>query len=123
MFNNTLDGWNTPEGKAKFEKVDKLAELAEKGKHLRIKICEQVYTSLYFSELGCKLSHLALAWIAKKPATSTVILGASKPEQVVDNLKALEVIPKITPEIEAKIEEILGNKPTPEVSDTLGLLL
>lgn len=68
-----------------------------------------------FLELGCKVSHLALAWIAKKPYTSTVILGASKPEQVIDNLKALEVIPKLTPEILAKIEEILGNEPEPEV--------
>lgn len=67
-------------------------------------------------ELGCKVSHLALAWIAKKPYTSTVILGASKPEQVIDNLKALEVIPKLTPEILAKIENILGNEPEPEVS-------
>ena len=62
------------------------------------------------------MHHLALAWVAKKPTTSTVILGASRPEQVVDNLKALQVIPKLTPEIEAKIEEILDNKPAPEVS-------
>ncbi|KAG6332024.1 hypothetical protein ID866_7063 [Astraeus odoratus] len=40
--------------------------------------------------------------------------GASKPEYVVDNLKALEVIPKLTPEILEKIEDILKNKPTPE---------
>ena len=64
--------------------------------------------------MDCKVSHLALAWVAKKPYTSTVILGASKPEQVADNLKALEVIPKLTPEIERRIEEILGNKPEQE---------
>ena len=116
LFKNSLEGWNSEEGKAKFEKIDKLADLAEKGKYSETKTYRHIYTSLYFSELGCKLSHLALAWIAKKPATSTVILGASKPEQVVDNLKALEIIPKITPEIEEKIEKILGNKPTPEVS-------
>ena len=50
------------------------------------------------------------------PSTSTVILGASKPEQVVDNLKALEVLPKLTPEILQKIEDILQNKPKPEVT-------
>lgn len=66
------------------------------------------------------MTHLALAWIAKNPNTSTVILGASKPEQVVDNLKALEVIPKLTPEILDKIEAILNNKPTPTVSLILG---
>ena len=68
-------------------------------------------------ELNCKVAHLALAWVASKPSTSTVILGASKPEQVVDNLKALEVLPKLTPEVLEKIEEILGNKPKSWVSD------
>ena len=61
------------------------------------------------------MSHLALAWIARNPNTSTVILGASKPEQIVDNLKALEVIPKLTPDIVEKVEGILGNKPAPIV--------
>lgn len=52
--------------------------------------------------------------MAKQPNTSTVILGASRPEQVVDNLKALEVIPKLTPEVLEKIEKILENKPEKE---------
>lgn len=69
-------------------------------------------------ELGCSVTHLALAWVAKNPNTSTVILGASKPEQVLDNLKALDVIPKLTPEIVDKIENILDNKPAPLVSST-----
>ena len=69
-------------------------------------------------ELGCKVAHLALAWIAQQPQTSTVILGASRPEQVLDNLKALEVIPKLTPVILEKIEKILGNAPDKLVSLT-----
>ncbi len=68
------------------------------------------------------MQHLALAWLAKNPNTSTVILGASKPEQVVDNLKALDVIPKLTPEIMEKIEKILDNKPSPYVRRLLPLL-
>ena len=67
------------------------------------------------TELNCKVQHLALAWLCAKQSTSTVILGASKPEQVLDNLKALEVLPKLTPEVLEKIEKILGNKPAPEV--------
>ncbi len=66
-------------------------------------------------ELGTKITHLALAWVAKNPNTSTVILGASKPEQVLDNLKALEVLPKLTPEVLEKLDQILGNKPSPVV--------
>ena len=67
------------------------------------------------TELDCSITHLALAWVARNPNTSTVILGASKPEQVLDNLKALEVLPKLTPEVLEKIEKILGNKPAPWV--------
>ena len=67
------------------------------------------------AELGCSVGQLALAWVAANPNTSTVILGATKPEQVIDNLGALKVIPKLTPEVLEKIEKILGNKPAPEV--------
>lgn len=63
------------------------------------------------------MTHLALAWVASKPSTSTVILGATKPEQVIDNLKAIPIIQKLTPEILERIDVILGNKPAPEVSD------
>jgi aryl-alcohol dehydrogenase-like predicted oxidoreductase len=65
------------------------------------------------AELDCKLAHLALAWVARNPNTSSVILGASRPAQVADNLKALDVLPKLTPDVLAKIDDILGNKPAP----------
>lgn len=67
-------------------------------------------------ELNCTVGQLALAWVAKNPNTSTVILGASKPEQVLDNLRALEVIAKLTPDIMEKVELILSNRPKPVVS-------
>lgn len=65
-------------------------------------------------ELGCTLAQLALAWCLKNPNVSTVITGASKPEQVRENMQALDVVPKLTDEVMAKIEEILDNKPRPE---------
>ena len=68
-----------------------------------------------FPELQTTVSVLALAWVAKNPNTSTVILGASKPEQITENLKAIEVIPKLTPEVLQKIEKILDNEPEPHV--------
>lgn len=61
------------------------------------------------AEMGTTTTALALAWAMKNPAVSSVITGASKPEQVHENLKALDVT--ITPEIDAKIETILDNKP------------
>ena len=54
--------------------------------------------------------------MAKQPSTGTVILGASRPEQVLDNLRVLEVIPKLTPEVMYNIEKILENKPAPELT-------
>lgn len=70
-----------------------------------------------FADLQCSMAQLALAWVVKvNPYTSTVILGATKPEQVDQNLGALNVLPKLTPEIMEKIEKVLDNKPAPIVS-------
>lgn len=69
----------------------------------------------YCSELQTTPAALALAWVAKNPNTSTVILGASRPEQITENLKALDVLPRLTDEIMEKIEKILNNKPSPTV--------
>ncbi|RCK75511.1 MAG: Voltage-gated potassium channel subunit beta-1 (K(+) channel subunit beta-1) (Kv-beta-1) [Anaerolineae bacterium] len=66
------------------------------------------------NELGCTLAQLAIAWCLKNPNVSTVITGASKPEQVRENMQALEVVPKLTDDVMEKIEEILDNKPRPE---------
>ena len=54
--------------------------------------------------LDCTMAQLALAWCTLSPNVSTVITGASKVDQVVANFGALDVIPKITPEIKAEIE-------------------
>ncbi len=64
-------------------------------------------------ELGCSLAQLALAWCLKNEDVSTVITGASKPEQVVENMKALDVAAKIGPEIMERIETVLDNRPEP----------
>ncbi len=60
-------------------------------------------------EMGTTPAALALAWALKHPNVSSVITGASKPEQVIQNIKALDV--EITDEITEKIEAILKNKP------------
>jgi voltage-dependent potassium channel beta subunit len=56
-------------------------------------------------ELDCSLAQLAIAWCAKNPHVSTVITGASRVEQVHENLAALEVIPKLTDEVLGRINE------------------
>ena len=65
------------------------------------------------TDLGCTMPQLALAWCLKNPHVSTVITGASKPEQVVENMKALDVVAKLTPAVVERIEGVLQNKPTP----------
>ena len=77
---------------ARLEKVRKLNELAE--------------------NLNTSLPKLAIAWCAKNPNVSTVILGASQIKHLEETLTSLEVVPKITSEITAYIEDILKNKPS-----------
>jgi voltage-dependent potassium channel beta subunit len=55
-------------------------------------------------DLGCTPAQLAIAWCAKNPHVSTVITGASRVEQVRENMGALEVIPELTPELMARLE-------------------
>jgi voltage-dependent potassium channel beta subunit len=56
------------------------------------------------SDLGCTISQLALAWCLKNPNVSTVITGASRVSQVHENMKALDVVPKLTAEVVKAIE-------------------
>lgn len=62
-------------------------------------------------KLGFKLSQLTLAWCLKNENVSSVITGASRPEQVVDNVQSLKLLPKLTPEVIAEIDDLLLNKP------------
>lgn len=57
-------------------------------------------------DLGVTTAQLALAWCASNPHVSTVITGASRPEQVHENLGALDALEKLTPEIRARIDAI-----------------
>ncbi|KAG9829629.1 Aldo/keto reductase, partial [Aureobasidium melanogenum] len=91
FFENTVKQLQSPEGKAKIEKVRKLTTIAEK--------------------LGGTVTQLSLAWAAKNPNVSTVILGATKVEQLEDNFGALKLLDKLTPELMEEIEKILDNKP------------
>ena len=82
------------EGLRKIEKVKKLEPLAK--------------------EIGTTLPEMGLAWCLKNKNVSTVITGASKPEQVKQNMKALDAVPKLTDDVMKKIEEIIQTKPKPE---------
>ena len=82
----------TTEQKAKLDLVPALAELAR--------------------ELGATLPRLAIAWCLANPRVSTVILGASKPAQLTENLGALDVLPKLTPEVLARLDRLTATVAT-----------
>ena len=76
----------------KIKKVKKLSDLATRS--------------------GVSTASLSIAWTIKNPNVSTAILGATKKAQLIDNLKALDVLEKLTPDIMEKIEMIMKTKPT-----------
>jgi len=91
FFKDSIEKLQSAEGQAKIEKVKKLTEVAKR--------------------LDASVAQLAIAWAAKNKNVSTVILGASRPEQITDNVKALDLLPKLTPEVLEEIEKILDNTP------------
>jgi len=62
-------------------------------------------------EAGMSMSQFALAWNIKNKDVSTAIIGSKKPQQLEENLKALELSKNITPELEEKLEKVLNNRP------------
>ena len=87
-FEWLAERWLTPD---KLEKVKKLAKLA--------------------ADLKVTLPQLSVAWCIQNPHVSTAILGATKKEQLTDTLQAIEVMAKLTPEVNARIEKIMNTKP------------
>jgi len=63
------------------------------------------------NEIGTTMPKMAVAWCAKNPNVSTVILGASKPHHLEETLTSLDVLPLLTDEVMEKIEGVLENKP------------
>uniref|UniRef100_H3GBA6 NADP-dependent oxidoreductase domain-containing protein n=1 Tax=Phytophthora ramorum TaxID=164328 RepID=H3GBA6_PHYRM len=81
----------------------------------RVEIADQLKPIA--AEIGCSLPQLATAWCAANEHVSTVLVGASRPEQLEENLKAIEFVDKITPEVKAKIDAIYTVAPTvPEMN-------
>lgn len=66
----------------------------------------------FAAKLGVSNASLSIAWCIKNPNVSTAILGATKKQQLIDNLKALEVLPLLTDDVMSKIESIMQTKPS-----------
>jgi voltage-dependent potassium channel beta subunit len=83
--------WASETGRAQLAKVAELTSLA--------------------AEIGLSMTHLALLWCLANRHVSTVILGASRLSQLQDNLAALDHKAKLTPDVLARVDAIVGNKP------------
>lgn len=75
----------------KIKKVKKISDLAKK--------------------LNISTAALSIAWCLKNPNVSTAILGATKKQQLIENLRSLDVLPLLDDEVMEKIEKIMQNKP------------
>ena len=84
------DQFKTAEARNRLAKVKKLATVAD--------------------DLGTTLPRLALAWCLKNPNVSSVITGASQPKQIEENMKAGELVDKLTYDVQRRIEQILEAK-------------
>jgi voltage-dependent potassium channel beta subunit len=62
-------------------------------------------------DLGASLAQLSIAWCLANPHVSSVILGATRTAQLTENLAALEIAPKLTNDVLARIDAIVGSKP------------
>jgi aryl-alcohol dehydrogenase-like predicted oxidoreductase len=63
------------------------------------------------NDLKVTMPQLAVAWCIQNPNVTTAILGATKKEQLIDTMKAIDIVSLLTPEVNAMIEKIMKNKP------------
>ncbi|XP_041750124.1 voltage-gated potassium channel subunit beta-2 isoform X2 [Coregonus clupeaformis] len=81
---------------------------SEEGRKQLAKIKE---LHLMADRLGCTAAQLAIAWCLRSEGVSSVLLGVSNTDQLVENLGALRLISQMTPQTVAEIDSLLGNKP------------
>jgi voltage-dependent potassium channel beta subunit len=79
----------------------------------RARVAKTRELALVARDLGAGVAQLAIAWCLANPHVSTVILGATRPEQLRENLSALELAPKLDSAVLERIEKIVANKPEP----------
>uniref|UniRef100_A0A3B4DBS6 Voltage-gated potassium channel subunit beta-2 n=1 Tax=Pygocentrus nattereri TaxID=42514 RepID=A0A3B4DBS6_PYGNA len=82
--------------------------LSEEGRRQQAKLKE---LQAIAERLGCTLPQLAIAWCLRNEGVSSVLLGASNTDQLMENIGAIQVLPKLSSSIVHEVDSILGNKP------------
>uniref|UniRef100_A0A671XX25 Voltage-gated potassium channel subunit beta-1 n=1 Tax=Sparus aurata TaxID=8175 RepID=A0A671XX25_SPAAU len=82
--------------------------LSEEGHRQQVKLKELQAVA---ERLGCTLPQLAIAWCLKNEGVNSVLLGASTTDQLMENIRAIQILPKLSLSIISEVENLLGNKP------------
>lgn len=91
VINRLRAGFFSEEGRRKIEKVKLVCQIAQR--------------------LGCTPAQLAIAWCLCNPNVTSVIIGASTPDQAKENIHALKIRHLLTEDVILELDRILGNKP------------
>ncbi|XP_018868710.1 voltage-gated potassium channel subunit beta-3 isoform X6 [Gorilla gorilla gorilla] len=81
---------------------------SEDGKKQQAKVMDLLPVA---HQLGCTVAQLAIAWCLRSEGVSSVLLGVSSAEQLIEHLGALQVLSQLTPQTVMEIDGLLGNKP------------
>uniref|UniRef100_A0A8D0AEY6 Voltage-gated potassium channel subunit beta-1 n=1 Tax=Sander lucioperca TaxID=283035 RepID=A0A8D0AEY6_SANLU len=82
--------------------------LSEEGSRQQVKLKE---LKAIAEHLGCTLPQLAIAWCLRNEGVNSVLLGASRTDQLMENIRAIQVLPKLSLSIVSEVDNLLGNKP------------
>ncbi|KAF3859887.1 hypothetical protein F7725_000142 [Dissostichus mawsoni] len=82
--------------------------LSEEGHRQQVKLKELQAVA---ERMGCTLPQLAIAWCLRNEGVNSVLLGASRTDQLMENIKAIQVLPKLSLSIVSEVDNLLGNKP------------
>uniref|UniRef100_A0A8C3AS15 Voltage-gated potassium channel subunit beta-1 n=1 Tax=Cyclopterus lumpus TaxID=8103 RepID=A0A8C3AS15_CYCLU len=82
--------------------------MSEEGHRQQVKLKELQAVA---ERLGCTLPQLAIAWCLRNEGVNSVLLGASRTDQLMENIRAIKVLPKLSLSIVCEVDNLLGNKP------------
>ncbi|XP_073417891.1 voltage-gated potassium channel subunit beta-2 isoform X9 [Dendrobates tinctorius] len=110
IVSGKYDGGIPPYSRASLKGYQWLKDkiLSEEGRRQQAKLKE---LQAIAERLGCTLPQLAIAWCLRNEGVSSVLLGASNADQLLENIGAIQVLPKLSSSIIHEIDSILGNKP------------
>uniref|UniRef100_A0A3P9NGQ8 Voltage-gated potassium channel subunit beta-2 n=1 Tax=Poecilia reticulata TaxID=8081 RepID=A0A3P9NGQ8_POERE len=110
IISGKYDGRVPPYSRASLKGYQWLKDkiLSEEGRRQQAKLKE---LQAIAERLGCTLPQLAIAWCLRNEGVSSVLLGASSTDQLMENIGAIQVLPKLSSSITHEVDSILGNKP------------